>query len=169
MCIGARLIQSWNAVEELPRYTRRYVTKNDTTDADTIFQLFILYLRTLVGLQQDFDRQLGTKRSIEENAKWENRTALFHLPYIHTYIHTFIHTYILYCDAIVTTYAYTNSYILRCVFFLMCRSTRKRMEQATSLISGLAGERTRWNNDREEFANIKSQLVIIQAEYLSKT
>ena len=42
------------------------------------------------------------------------------------------------------------------------------MEQATSLISGLAGERTRWNNDREEFANIKSQLVIIQAEYLSK-
>eukprot|EP01035_Chromulina_nebulosa_P028231 gene28231-37242_t len=39
------------------------------------------------------------------------------------------------------------------------KSTRKRMEQATSLISGLAGERTRWNNDREEFANIKSQLI----------
>jgi len=61
----------------------------------------------LGALQQDFDRQLATKRSIEENAK----------------------------------------------------STRKRMEQATSLISGLAGERTRWNNDREEFANIKSQLI----------
>jgi dynein heavy chain len=39
------------------------------------------------------------------------------------------------------------------------RNTRKRMEQATSLISGLAGERTRWQSDREEFANIKSQLI----------
>jgi dynein heavy chain len=39
------------------------------------------------------------------------------------------------------------------------RNTRKRMEQATSLISGLSGERTRWNNDREEFANTKMQLI----------
>ena len=39
------------------------------------------------------------------------------------------------------------------------KNTRKRMEQATSLISGLAGERTRWNSDREEFANIKMQLI----------
>ncbi|KAJ1421934.1 putative axonemal dynein gamma heavy chain, partial [Ochromonadaceae sp. CCMP2298] len=61
----------------------------------------------LGGLQVDFDRQLATKRGIEENAK----------------------------------------------------NTRKRMEQATSLITGLAGERIRWNNDREEFANIKMQLI----------
>ncbi len=61
----------------------------------------------LGGLQQDFDKQLATKRAIEENAK----------------------------------------------------STRKRMEQATSLITGLAGERIRWNNDREEFAHIKMQLI----------
>jgi dynein heavy chain len=61
----------------------------------------------LAGLQNDFDRQLATKRAIEENAK----------------------------------------------------NTRKRMEQATSLISGLAGERMRWNSDREEFANIKMQLI----------
>jgi len=61
----------------------------------------------LAGLQRDFDRQLATKRAIEENAA----------------------------------------------------STRKRMEQATSLISGLAGERQRWNNDRDEFANIKTRLV----------
>ena len=61
----------------------------------------------LAGLQQDFDKQLATKRAIEENAA----------------------------------------------------NTRKRMEQATSLISGLAGERQRWNNDRDEFANIKSRLV----------
>lgn len=38
-------------------------------------------------------------------------------------------------------------------------STRKRMTQATALISGLAGERKRWNDDKEEFANIKSRLV----------
>ena len=61
----------------------------------------------LGGLQKDFDKQLATKRAIEENAK----------------------------------------------------NTRKRMEQATSLISGLGGERVRWNNDREEFANIKMQLI----------
>jgi dynein heavy chain len=61
----------------------------------------------LGGLQQDFDKQLATKRAIEENA----------------------------------------------------RNTRKRMEQATSLISGLGGERIRWNNDREEFAHIKMQLI----------
>ncbi len=39
------------------------------------------------------------------------------------------------------------------------KNTRKRMEQATSLINGLSGERTRWNSDREEFANIKMQLI----------
>jgi dynein heavy chain len=39
------------------------------------------------------------------------------------------------------------------------RNTRKRMEQATSLISGLSGERVRWNSDREEFANIKQRLI----------
>ena len=33
------------------------------------------------------------------------------------------------------------------------------MEQATSLISGLGGERIRWTNDRDEFADIKSRLV----------
>ena len=38
-------------------------------------------------------------------------------------------------------------------------NTRKRMEQATSLINGLGGERQRWNSDREEFANIRSRLV----------
>jgi dynein heavy chain len=38
-------------------------------------------------------------------------------------------------------------------------NTRKRMEQATSLISGLGGERIRWTNDRDEFADIKSRLV----------
>eukprot|EP01035_Chromulina_nebulosa_P017190 gene17190-22709_t len=38
-------------------------------------------------------------------------------------------------------------------------NTRKRMEQATSLISGLSSERIRWNNDREEFSNIKQRLV----------
>jgi dynein heavy chain len=61
----------------------------------------------LAKLQADFDKQIATKRAIEENAA----------------------------------------------------STRKRMEQATSLISGLAGERQRWNNDRDEFANIKTRLV----------
>eukprot|EP01042_Synura_sphagnicola_P022260 gene22260-28343_t len=39
------------------------------------------------------------------------------------------------------------------------KNTRKRMEQATSLISGLSGERVRWNSDREEFANIKQRLI----------
>lgn len=62
----------------------------------------------LEDLQSDFDKQLATKRGIEENA--------------------------------------TN--------------TRKRMEQATSLISGLSEERKRWEKDREEFANIKSRLGI---------
>jgi dynein heavy chain len=38
-------------------------------------------------------------------------------------------------------------------------NTRKRMEQATSLISRLGGERERWSNDRDEFANIKMRLV----------
>jgi len=38
-------------------------------------------------------------------------------------------------------------------------STKKRMEQATALINGLAGERMRWQSDREEFANTKLQLV----------
>jgi dynein heavy chain len=61
----------------------------------------------LSNLQLDFDKQLATKRAIEENAK----------------------------------------------------NTRKRMEQATSLINGLSGERIRWNSDREEFANIKMQLI----------
>eukprot|EP01038_Epipyxis_sp_PR26KG_P006437 gene6437-8857_t len=61
----------------------------------------------LAGLQSDFDKQLSTKRSIEENA----------------------------------------------------RNTKKRMEQATSLITGLGSERIRWNNDRDEFANIKMQLI----------
>jgi len=61
----------------------------------------------LAGLQRDFDKQLATKRAIEENAL----------------------------------------------------NTRKRMEQATSLISGLAGERERWTNDKNEFASIKSRLV----------
>jgi dynein heavy chain, axonemal len=37
--------------------------------------------------------------------------------------------------------------------------TKKRMEQATSLIQGLAGERTRWNHDREEFVMMKQRLV----------
>ena len=37
--------------------------------------------------------------------------------------------------------------------------TRKRMEQATSLIDGLAGERVRWTNDSDEFKDIKSRLV----------
>ena len=35
--------------------------------------------------------------------------------------------------------------------------TRKRMEQATSLIDGLAGERIRWTNDSDEFKDIKSE------------
>jgi dynein heavy chain len=61
----------------------------------------------LSGLQSDFDKQLATKRAIEEGAA----------------------------------------------------STRKRMEQATSLITGLGGERKRWNSDREEFASIKSRYV----------
>ena len=61
----------------------------------------------LSGLQRDFDKQLATKRAIEENAL----------------------------------------------------NTKKRMEQATSLISGLAGERERWTNDKNEFANIKQRLV----------
>jgi dynein heavy chain len=61
----------------------------------------------LSSLQLDFDKQLATKRAIEENAK----------------------------------------------------NTRKRMEQATSLINGLSGERIRWNSDREEFATIKMQLI----------
>jgi dynein heavy chain len=38
-------------------------------------------------------------------------------------------------------------------------NTRKRMEQATSLINRLGGERQRWSNDRDEFANIKMRLV----------
>ena len=38
-------------------------------------------------------------------------------------------------------------------------NTKKRMEQATSLIQGLSGEQTRWKNDREEFASIKMRLV----------
>ena len=38
-------------------------------------------------------------------------------------------------------------------------ATKKRMEQATALIEGLAGERERWNRDSEEFANIKTRLV----------
>ena len=38
-------------------------------------------------------------------------------------------------------------------------NTRKRMEQATALISGLAGEQQRWKDDREEFANTKKRLV----------
>lgn len=61
----------------------------------------------LQGLQGDFDKQMATKRAIEENAM----------------------------------------------------NTRKRMEQATNLIASLFGERQRWNNDREEFANIKMRLV----------
>ena len=38
-------------------------------------------------------------------------------------------------------------------------NTKKRMEQATALINGLAGERERWSNDSEEFSNIKRRLV----------
>jgi dynein heavy chain len=61
----------------------------------------------LNNLQIDFDRQMASKKAIEENAL----------------------------------------------------STRKRMEQATALISGLAGERQRWNDDREEFANTKKRFI----------
>ena len=38
-------------------------------------------------------------------------------------------------------------------------STRKRMEQATALISGLAGERTRWQDDSKEFSDKKMRLI----------
>lgn len=38
-------------------------------------------------------------------------------------------------------------------------STRKRMEQATALINGLAGERVRWKDDKDEFTNIKMRLA----------
>ena len=61
----------------------------------------------LNNLQIDFDRQMASKKAIEENAL----------------------------------------------------STRKRMEQATALINGLGGERKRWNDDRDEFANTKKRLV----------
>ena len=61
----------------------------------------------LNNLQLDFDKQLLTKRTIEENAK----------------------------------------------------NTRKKMELATSLINGLSSERIRWNNDKEEFNQIKQQLI----------
>ena len=61
----------------------------------------------LSGLQNDFDRQLSSKRAIEESTI----------------------------------------------------NTKKRMDQATSLISGLSGEQKRWKSDREEFAITKSRLV----------
>jgi dynein heavy chain len=38
-------------------------------------------------------------------------------------------------------------------------ATKKRMEQATSLIDGLAGERKRWTEDSERFAHTKLSLV----------
>eukprot|EP01042_Synura_sphagnicola_P000006 gene6-7_t len=38
-------------------------------------------------------------------------------------------------------------------------NTKKRMEQATALINGLAGERQRWKDDRDEFTNITMRLV----------
>ncbi len=38
-------------------------------------------------------------------------------------------------------------------------ATKKRMEQATSLIDGLAGERKRWTEDSERFAETKLRLV----------
>lgn len=38
-------------------------------------------------------------------------------------------------------------------------NTRKRMEQATALITGLAGERQRWMDDSKEFADTKKRLI----------
>ena len=38
-------------------------------------------------------------------------------------------------------------------------STFEPSNRIQSPFPGLAGERTRWNNDREEFANIKAQLI----------
>ena len=61
----------------------------------------------LSGLQSDFDKQLSSKRAIEDSTV----------------------------------------------------STKKRMDQATSLIFGLSGEQERWKNDREEFTNTRSRLV----------
>lgn len=48
--------------------------------------------------------------------------------------------------------------------------TKRRMEQATRLISGLAGERVRWTADSREFAEIKKRLVgdcAVAAAFLS--
>uniref|UniRef100_A0A7S1U3J4 Dynein heavy chain n=1 Tax=Phaeomonas parva TaxID=124430 RepID=A0A7S1U3J4_9STRA len=39
------------------------------------------------------------------------------------------------------------------------KETKNRMEQATSLIDGLAGERKRWTDDSHKFADIKRRLV----------
>ena len=48
--------------------------------------------------------------------------------------------------------------------FMFVKVTKRAIEQnaidtSTALINGLADERIRWNNDRDEFHNIKLQLV----------
>ncbi len=113
LCTWCRAMIDYNEASKIVKPKLEALRLAEARLQDAERDLFKAELRlkacqdVLSALQVDFDKQLATKRAIEENAK----------------------------------------------------NTRKRMEQATSLISGLGGERIRWNNDREEFANIKLQLI----------
>lgn len=113
LCTWCRAMNDYNDASKIVKPKLEALRLAEARLQDAERDLFKAEMRlkacqdVLGDLQRDFDKQLATKRAIEENAK----------------------------------------------------NTRKRMEQATSLITGLAGERIRWNNDRDEFANIKMQLI----------
>ena len=113
LCIWCRAMSDYHEASKIVKPKLEQLRLAEARLQAAEGQLFVAETRmkacqdVLAKLQADFDKQIATKRAIEENAA----------------------------------------------------STRKRMEQATSLISGLAGERQRWNNDRDEFANIKTRLV----------
>lgn len=113
LCTWSRAMADYHEASKIvkPKLEALRMAEARLQDAERVLYKAEMRLKAcqdvLSGLQQDFDRMLATKRSIEENAA----------------------------------------------------NTRKRMEQATSLIQGLAGERIRWNNDRDEFVNIKMRLV----------
>lgn len=113
LCTWCRAMADYHEASKIvkPKLEALHLAEAKLQDAER--ELFKAEMRlkacqdVLAGLQADFDKQIATKRAIEENAA----------------------------------------------------NTRKRMEQATSLISRLGGERQRWTNDRDEFANTKQRLV----------
>ncbi len=113
MCAWCRAMIDYNEASKMVKPKLEALRLAEARQQDGERELFKVERRlkecqdTLAALTADFEKQMATKRALEENA----------------------------------------------------RSTRKRMDQATSLINGLSSERTRWNSDREEFATLRMQLI----------